>query len=73
MGLKNKYGGNCIRCKRWIPAGDGHVEKVTYLHQQIHGTCNKWTVRCDDCVGKGHTRDGNRDIHKSRKCEQRTD
>lgn len=57
--MRNKYPGNCVRCGKFVPPGEGYFEKVyrgdpkSPLH---HDKRTRWVVRCMDCVGKGHER-----------------
>ena len=57
--MRNKYGDNCVRCRMFVPSGAGFFEKVNRSAKgcnQLHeGKTTKWVVRCQLCVGKGHT------------------
>lgn len=44
--MRNKFAGNCLRCLRWVPVGQGHPQKVGgALRAHI-----KWRVKCIECV-----------------------
>lgn len=46
MARLNSYAGLCLRCRRYVKAGDGYAQRDVYRH--------RWLVRCKDCVGKGN-------------------
>lgn len=55
--MRNKYGGNCCRCGKYVKPGYGYPELVDHslgseIYQGVEG--KKWVVRCLDCKGKGH-------------------
>lgn len=42
--MRNKFAGHCLRCMRWVPAGEGHPQKA----KATLGI--KWRVKCVKCV-----------------------
>lgn len=37
--MRNKYSGECYRCKTWVPAGEGHFERLGGGWRVQHATC----------------------------------
>ncbi len=37
--MRNKFPGECYRCRLWVPAGDGHFEKFGSGWRVQHATC----------------------------------
>lgn len=36
---RNKYPGDCYRCGEWVPAGEGHYERLAGHWRVQHATC----------------------------------
>lgn len=36
---RNQYPGECYRCKAWVPAGEGHFERLAGHWRVQHATC----------------------------------
>lgn len=37
--MRNKFPGECYRCKSWVPAGEGHFERLGSTWRVQHATC----------------------------------
>lgn len=42
--MRNRFPGHCIKCLRYVPAGEGHPQKAKGC------TGLKWHVKCVACV-----------------------
>lgn len=53
---RNQFGGTCYRCGKWVPAGEGHFERITAKkHDHDHDRepeSAKWRVQHADCAVK---------------------
>jgi hypothetical protein len=37
--MRNRYPGECYRCKGWVPAGEGHFERFKSGWRVQHAAC----------------------------------
>lgn len=56
--MRNRYPGKCLRCGNHVAANKGYFEKNNKrINEDLHyGKLDKWSVRCMNCVRKGHTK-----------------
>lgn len=44
--MRNKFPGICYVCRKPVPAGAGHFEKIDRKKQEKYGVVGKWRVQC---------------------------
>jgi len=37
--MRNRYPGECYRCQKWVPAGEGHFERLGSTWRVQHAAC----------------------------------
>jgi len=37
--MRNRYPGTCYRCSEWVPAGEGHFERLGCVWRVQHANC----------------------------------